>query len=297
MEREKMEKKATPRWANVWGFFAATYAVSWLLWLPAIVAQAEQPNLVLIALGAFAPSTMGIVFTYLTQDRQGRRDFWRRVIDVRRIGWRWGAVIVLIFPLVYTVSGLAFALLGGYLPPLKEILKQLANPLLVAELVVANLILSGFSEELGWRGFALDPLQRKRSALTASLVLGLLHALWHTPLFLIPGLSQGEMGLFSVDYFLFLLAVPLGAVVMTWVYNNTRRSILSAVLLHFFQNLSFNLVFGLHGALPTGYWALLVGTLGLLAAAIVAGWGASTLTGRHMPATLSKASAMRRKAL
>ena len=285
-----MERKSRPKWASVWGFFAATYAVSWLIWLPSVASQSEQPNLALIALGAFVPSALGIAFIYLTRDRAGRQDFWRRVIDVRRIGWRWGAVIVCIFPLAYTISGLGFTLLGGDLPPLKEILAQLANPGLVLELVVANLVISGFSEELGWRGFALDPLQEKGNALTASLVLGLAHALWHTPLFLIPGISQGEMGLFSLDYFLFVLMVPLGAIVMTWVYNNTRRSILSAVLLHFFQNFSLNLLSGLHGALPTGYWALFAGTLGLLAVAIVAGWGGRTLTGRRRLAAGRKPS-------
>jgi membrane protease YdiL (CAAX protease family) len=280
-----MERENKPKWANVWGFFAATYAASWLIWLPSILAQNDQPNLALIALGAFVPSAMGILFIYLTQDHAGRQDFWRRAIDVRRIGWRWGAVIAVVFPLTYTVSGVAFTLLGGDLPPLKEILAQLANPILVAELVLANLLISGFSEELGWRGFALDQLQGKWNALPASLVLGMMHALWHTPLFLIPGISQGEMGLFSVDYFLFVLMVPLGAVVMTWVYNNTQRSILSAVLLHFFQNLSLNLVSGLHGALETGYWALFAVTVGLLALAIVTGWGAKTLTGKRRLAT------------
>jgi hypothetical protein len=87
-----------------------------------------------------------------------------------------------------------------------------------------------------------------------------------------------------------MLMVPLGAVVMTWVYNNTQRSILSAVLLHFFQNFSLNLVAGLHGALPTGYWALFAATLGLLVLAIVAGWGGATLTGRHIPAVEPEAS-------
>jgi membrane protease YdiL (CAAX protease family) len=278
------EKKAILRQANVWWFFAATYAASWLIWAPAIVWRREQPSLFLIVLGAFAPSLMGIVFTYLSQNRTGRRDFWRRVVDVRRIGWRWWAVIVLVFPLAYCVSGVGFSLLGGDLPPLVDILKQLLNPGLVAQLILANLIVSGFSEELGWRGFALDRLQSRWNALPASLILGSLHALWHTPLFLIPGISQGEMGLFSLDYFLFMGMVPLGAVLMTWVYNNTRRSILSAVLLHFFQNLSLNLLSGLHGALPTGYLALFAGTIGLLAAAIVAGWGATTLAGRRRPA-------------
>lgn len=273
----KMYNKTMPQWANVWGFFAATYAAAWLIWLPAILLRGEQPTLLLVVLGAFMPSVMGIVFTYLTQDRQGRRDFWRRVVDVRRIRWRWWAVIVLIFPLSYGLTGVAFSLLGGDLPSLAEILGQLANPGLVAQLVAANLIISGFSEELGWRGFALDPLQKRWTALKASLILGLAHALWHTPLFLIPGISQGEMGLFSLDHLLFLLMVPLGAVLMTWVYNNTRRSILSAILLHFFQNFSLDLMSGLHGALPTGYWALYAGTLGLMAVVVVVGWGAATL--------------------
>jgi len=285
-----MDRTTRPRWATVWTFFAATYALSWLIWLPAAVLHSDPPNLAFIALGAFVPSTMGILFIYLARDRAGRRDFWRRVIDVRRIGWRWGAVIVLIFPLAYALSGVMFTLLGGDLPPLKEILAQLANPALLAELVLANLIISGLSEELGWRGFALDQLQAKRSALAASLILGSLHALWHTPLFLIPGISQGEMGLFSLDWLLFMLMVPLGAVVMTWVYNNTQRSILSAILLHFFQNFSLNLVAGLHEALPTGYWALFAATLGLLVLAIVAGWGGATLTRRQIPAAEHKAS-------
>jgi membrane protease YdiL (CAAX protease family) len=174
-----------------------------------------------------------------------------------------------------------FTLLGGDLPPLKDILAQLLNPGLVVQLVVANLVISGFSEELGWRGFALDRLQTRWSALTASLILGGMHALWHTPLFFIPGISQGEMGPFSLDYFLFLWMVPMGAVLMTWVYNNTQRSILSAVLLHFFQNFSLNLLSGLRGAMPAGYSAVFAVVLTLLALAVTAGWGARTLARRR----------------
>ena len=39
----------------------------------------------LVVLGAFVPSLVGIVFTHLTQDRAGRRDFWVRVVDLRRL--------------------------------------------------------------------------------------------------------------------------------------------------------------------------------------------------------------------
>jgi membrane protease YdiL (CAAX protease family) len=286
-----MEKSTAPKWANVWGFFAATYAVTWLIWLPAILWRGDEPNLLLVVLGACAPSAMGIVFTYLTQDRQGRRDFWVRVIDVRRIGWRWLLVIILVFPLANRIAMLVYALLGGTPPSLADAGEILANPGLMLQIILANLIISGFSEELGWRGFALDRLQQRWGALAASLVLGLVHALWHTPLFFIPGITQGEIGLFSLGAAVFAIGTIAGSVIFTWVYNNTGRSILSAILLHFMVNLCLDLLVGLQGALPTGFSAVYTGILILLDLLIVAVWGAKTLTGRHRPATPRKGSA------
>jgi len=166
-----MEKKIMPKWANVWGFFAATFVVAWLIWTPAILWRGDEPNLLFVVLGTFVPSVMGIVFTYLTQDRAGWRDFWARVIDVRRIGWRWWVVIVLVFPVVNAVANVVYTFLGGTPPSLVGVGKNLANPGLMFQLVLANLIISGFSEELGWRGYALDRLQQRWGALAASLIL------------------------------------------------------------------------------------------------------------------------------
>lgn len=86
---------------------------------------------------------------------------------------------------------------------------------------------------------------------------------------------------FSLDYFLFMGMVPAGAVLMAWVYNNTQRSILSAVLLPFFQNFPLNLVSGRHGVLPTGYEAILLAVLILLDISIVVMWGTRTVAGRR----------------
>jgi membrane protease YdiL (CAAX protease family) len=227
---------------------------------------------------------MGVLFTYLTEGRGGRRDLWVRTIDVRRIGLRWLAVISVVFPVLHLSSALLYGALGGDLPALATVLERAVDPVVLMQLVVANLLISGFSEELGWRGYALDQLQARWNALTASLVLGLLHAFWHTPLFLIPGNTQGEMGLFSVDYLIFIAGVAAGAVLVTWVYNHTGRSILSAILLHFWSNTVGNLIIGLHGAAPTGYNALFAGLLIVLATALVAGWDASTLMGGRQAA-------------
>ena len=265
----------------VWVFFLATFAVSWLIWVSAIVSTRDTPNLALVVIGAFVPSAMGVVFTYLTQDRQGRRQFWQRVIDVRRIRRPWLAVILLMSPLTIVVAALLFTLLGGTLPAMTETLQRFASPALLAELLMADLLVGAVSEELGWRGYALDQLQRKWGATIASLVLGILWAVWHTPTFLIPGITQGEMGLFSLDYLLFLAMVVALSVLTTWVYNNTQRSTLAAILLHFVGNLSLDLIAGLQGAMPQGYNLVHALLCVLLAIGVIAKWGPKTLTGKE----------------
>jgi membrane protease YdiL (CAAX protease family) len=64
-----------------------------------------------------------------------------------------------------------------------------ARPLLVLLLPVIALqvaLLRPLSEELGWRGYALDALQARWSALASSLVVGFFWSMWHVPLFFIP---------------------------------------------------------------------------------------------------------------
>jgi uncharacterized protein len=88
-------------------------------------------------------------------------------------------------------------------------------------------IFSGpLGEELGWRGFALPHLlgrwaNHRYGALAASLILGLIHAAWHLPLFLV-----GEMDVPS------LLGTIVGAILVTWLFQHTQGSVLLAVLFH-----------------------------------------------------------------
>ena len=90
-----------------------------------------------------------------------------------------------------------------------------------------SLVLGPLSEEFGWRGYALDPLQSKWSALAASLVLGVFWLFWHTPEFFMAGIPTGEIVSGIVPFLTFAADVIAMAVLYTWVFNNTRRSILS----------------------------------------------------------------------
>ena len=94
-----MNNRTRSKWSSPWAFFALTYALTWLFWIPAALTGrsiGEFPVTLLIALGGICPAVCGISLTRLTRDKAGWRDYWRRVIDFRRIGARWYAVIFLL---------------------------------------------------------------------------------------------------------------------------------------------------------------------------------------------------------
>lgn len=82
-------------------------------------------------------------------------------------------------------------------------------------------------EELGWRGYAQPRLQVGRSALTASVIVGILHGLWHFPLFFVADKPQA-----SLPFAAFLVTVIALNVLMAWLYNSTQGSVLIAMICH-----------------------------------------------------------------
>jgi membrane protease YdiL (CAAX protease family) len=75
-------------------------------------------------------------------------------------------------------------------------------------------------------------MERLHGPLLASLILGVLWALWHLPEFLVSSwtASMGGGGILSI--ILFTLGAITFTIVITWVFNNTRASLLLAILVH-----------------------------------------------------------------
>lgn len=124
----------------------------------------------------------------------------------------------------------------GNLPRLEFPSWFLATPAIIIPWALFILIFGPLPEELGWRGYALEHLQGRWSALVASSIVGALWALWHLPQFFVEGTYQYGLGFGSASFWLFMAVLLPESVLITWVYNNTRRSTLSAVLLHFMTN-------------------------------------------------------------
>jgi membrane protease YdiL (CAAX protease family) len=87
-------------------------------------------------------------------------------------------------------------------------------------------------EEPGWRGFALPRLQPLHGPLVGSLILGLLWALWHLPEFLVPAWAKSSGGSGFLDIVKFVVIAIAFGIVITWVFNNTKGSVLMAILVH-----------------------------------------------------------------
>lgn len=233
---------SAPDWkTSPWPYFILAFGWSWLFWIPLVLTGMDisvTPGIVLLAMGVLGPAVSAIFLTCLTGDKQERRDYWSRLISFKRIGPRWYAIIILIAPVYSVLAILTGLVIEGNIPAFDTAVGYVTHPLTIMPFAIMRLVYGPLPEELGWRGYALDRLQRKWNALVSSLVLGVIWAVWHTPMFFIRGSLMSEVfPLWSTKFWVAMgPGILAGAVVMTWIYNNTQRSTLAAILFHFMMN-------------------------------------------------------------
>jgi uncharacterized protein len=194
------------------------------------------PNVVLAALGGLGPLIVpGILIA------RGRWDpkldkyafaFYQCAFNLRRLTWRWALIIL----------GMVLVLAVGPVLLDRAVLREqgLFNPGSIFTLLIG--LIFGALEEPGWRGYAQEGMQRRMPVLWASLVVGVFWAMWHLPLFLIPGTYQAGLGLGSLAFWCFNLALIIGSPVYAWVYNAPGKVIFAAMLYHGMGNLVRELV-------------------------------------------------------
>lgn len=218
-------------------FFGLAYALSWSYWLPlalsgkVVVAGDGSPT---HFPGLLGPLIASFVITGVTRGRAGYRDLLKAMVRWR-VGWRWyGAVAA---PLVfYTVTLSGLAAVGKGWPSGSAMARYSGLPDVgVLWVFLIALVVNGFGEETGWRGFALPRLQRRHRPLVASLLLTVGWAAWHLPLFFVVDSFRGFTPVTVVG---FLLGMGCGAVLLTWVYNGTGGSVLLVALWHITYNMT-----------------------------------------------------------
>jgi uncharacterized protein len=249
-------------------FFVLTYAVSWILWIPLVVAGGGTPagpGFVVALLGSLVPSAVAIVLIAMLHGKAGVRKLLRRLL-MWRVGAGWWVAVVLLSTLALGAVWFS-VLLGADAPEL-----AVTIPGVVFLLVFSIFPGSAGGEEIGWRGFALPHLQRARSALAASVVLGLVWGVWHLPLYLL-GTDNRPLHLFPAWV---LLTVAM-SIILTWMYNGTGGSLLIVVLFHATANLPLTVLLEPLKDQVTQPFLIYVALMILAAAVVVAATGPSNL--------------------
>ncbi len=227
-------------------FFIIAFAGTWIAFLPLVLAQnglglfpysipeigPYPPSYWFAALGALlGPTLASFTVTAITTGKAGVRQLLRRYV-VWRVDLRWYLLVLVGVPLFQLVCASVF--LG--IAPLTAFIQQwplyfttfLPNVLIIALAVQ-------IWEEGGWSGYAVPNLQKRLGAVRTALILGPLWALWHLPAFFVPGqIFDQKVGAITmaVQMVLLIIVAILTRIFMTWVFNNTKGSILIAILLH-----------------------------------------------------------------
>ncbi|WP_293032030.1 CPBP family intramembrane glutamic endopeptidase [Natronococcus sp.] len=233
------------------------------------------PNVVFLLVGGSSPLVAGLSLLWLTSGREGYRDLRRRLTETGRIRPRWWLVIALLYP-TFTLVVAAVAIAVGYTSVPLEVIepRRLLEPGSVVSLFAVALVFPAV-EEIGLRGYWFDQLQTRWSALAASLILGVVWAAWHVPLVYMVGYYDETT--FQPELWWWLPSIVLTAVIGTWVYNNTRRSVLAVIGLHFVGNLTGETM----GFASEMFPFVHLGTA-LVAVCLVVVWGPESLRGRDV---------------
>jgi membrane protease YdiL (CAAX protease family) len=158
-----------------------------------------------------------------------------------KVGMRWYLATLFLFfgPLAI---GLIYIALGNPHPGLNRELTILG----VTSQLLFNIFSGPVAEEAGWRGFALPRLQEKYNALVSSLILDVIWACWHIPLYFMPASDQ-----LSIPFPIYLAMIIAFTTYITWLYNNTKGSLLITILAHFCINISATTIVVRLGLMPS----------------------------------------------
>jgi membrane protease YdiL (CAAX protease family) len=217
-------------------YFALAYALSWGLVSPMTFSRNigigllpyDLPDALGMALFILAsligPNVAALVVTALTDGRAGVRALLRRIVQWR-VRPQWYLVALLANLVIWT---LAYSTVLG-----PGLLAAAAThwPLLVTAFlpsVALGLLIPSIGEEPGWRGFALPRLQARYGPVGASIILGLLHGLWHLPA--LGTMMLGPVSLAEIPPF--VLTATAATFIYTWIFNHTGGSVLLAMLTH-----------------------------------------------------------------
>jgi hypothetical protein len=227
------------------------------------------PNIVMANIGAFLPAMAALILVYREKGTEGMVELIKRSFDFKRIKSRvWYLPVFFLWPFIVFVQYI--------LAPFSGLVASQPDFSLWFPLSFVVSFILALGEELGWMGYAFDPMQERFGALKASILLGLFWASIHIPYFA----SSGASPEWIISQFIY---VATTRILFVWVYNNTGRSLFAVAAMHTLFNqvwMAFRPSGGLVGmSVPSFYNPsnLAITTI-VLATLVTFLWGSKTLS-------------------
>ncbi len=233
------DREVTPR--ELWTFFVITLGFSAILVLAS--GPMVEPGVGLAAATEWyvskatyiigLPIAVALMCAFGFRGRSGGVALLKRVA-LWRVGWKWWLIAILLPVATQLAVALATGRHGFLEPGVGAVVAAWLGSF-------AFLFVLIICEELGWRGYALPALQARMTPFTASILLGIAWGAWHYPVYW--GIWLGTEG--STDgvwlYLLAGMAETVGiSLVLTWLANNTKASVLIAMAYHAANNASLS---------------------------------------------------------
>ena len=223
LKKENVQNKKSPL-----KYFLIVFGLSIPLWLTETIINFKRSALdfsVIDILAAFIPLIAATILMYKEEGKTGIKVLFKRVFDFNQIKKKIWLIAIILFPFVlYLLIFIIIYIIKLPLPSTFNI------PFKSIPFLFVLFFIGAMCEEIGYMGYAIDPMQERFGALKASIFMGILWAIWHYPSII----QQGHG-------FIWLLWGTLGTVavrvLIVWIYNNTQKSVFACILFHTLLNL------------------------------------------------------------
>ena len=217
-------------------FYITVFATTWFFWGFAILFNDGLINALGMILGGICPATVAIITVFTSKSDALKKDFKRKIFNFWKLKPRYIFAAVLLFSAIVAGSILLSTAFGESLDQF-SFTKDFSFTGVGVMSAFATIFLAAVLEEVGWRGYGEDSIAQYCSWFKESIIFGIVWALWHIPLFWIPGTYHYEIREMNVLYMLnFLISVAPMGFITTWVYVKNGRSMLASIIFHLFIN-------------------------------------------------------------
>jgi membrane protease YdiL (CAAX protease family) len=256
---------STPSKRSPLKFFILTFSLSIPFWLMGSIAEQKLPlpfNLPVGALVLVCPMIAALILVYMENRSNGVKQLLKRAFDFKRIKRKiWYVPIFFMMPGIIVLEYGLMKLMGISVP-------NFQFPVLMLPVFFVLFFIGAIGEEIGWTGYATDPLQDRWNALEAGLILGTVWAIWH----MTPYIQTHNTPIWVVGQ---SASTVLLRVLIVWIYNNTGKSLFAAIAFHASVNVSELVLFPIYGSYYDPFIAFII--MAITVAIVIFLWGPKTL--------------------